>query len=233
MWWIIIISIVALTLIVSIIIGINVSKRDKDDWGDSDSDITHIGGSQKPSPTEFAGLWGERWVNHHIRPLLRPDEYLLANVLLPLKSGRKTEIDAIIISRRGIFCIETINWVGHISGNDDDEYWLQEYDDPFMSDRRHKNPVKQNEAHCQILEKILNDRFPVDGAVVFAELEDGWGIDSAYTYTINGFVNFYNELSEDQILEPELKPIYQKLQKYVASQEELDKHKEEVRKRYN
>ena len=48
----------------------------------------------------------------------------------------------------------------------------QEYNDPYLIDRRHKNPVKQNEAHCRILERILNDRFPVDGAVIFAELEN-------------------------------------------------------------
>ena len=109
----------------------------------------------------------------------------------------------------------------------------KKYDDPYLNDRRHKNPVKQNEAHCRILERILNDRFPVDGAFIFAELENGWGIDSAFTYTINSFKNYYRELSEDQIFDDELKQIYQKLQRYVATDEELEKHRIEVKKRFN
>ena len=60
-----------------------------------------------------------------LRPLLREDEYLLANLLLPLRNGHKTEIDCVLISRKGIFSLKQRTGY-YISGNDDDEYWHQE-----------------------------------------------------------------------------------------------------------
>lgn len=211
------------------------SKHDKGDYGDGGG--MQVGGDQETHffmpANDRAGIWGERIVNYHLRPLLRQDEYLLANLLLPLKNGHKTEIDCVLISRKGIFCIETKNWVGHISGNDEDEYWLQEYDDPCMSNRSHKNPVKQNEGHCALLERLLNRRYSVDNAVIFADLEDGWGINSDHSFTVFQFKNYYRNLPDGEIQEEEIKQIYQKLLRYVASQAELEQHRIDVKSRFD
>lgn len=110
-------------------------------------------------------MLGEKIVDEHLRLLLREDEYLLANLLIPLGNGFDTEIDCVLISRKGIFCIEIKNWVGHISGSDEDESWLQKYDDPYMNDREHRNPAKQNKRHCAILNRVLYNRYDIDGAV--------------------------------------------------------------------
>lgn len=230
MWWII--GIVIAIIVIIIIIAISSAQHDKGDYGDGGG--TQVGGGERipffTPANDRAGMWGEKVVNYHLRPLLKQDEYLLANLLLPLRNGHKTEIDCVLISRKGIFCIETKNWVGHISGNDDDEYWFQEYDDPYMSDRQHKNPVKQNEGHCAILERKLNNRFNVDNIVIFADLEDGWGINSNYAFTIRQFKEYYRDLNGDEILESELKPIYQKLLPFVATDEELKSHRDDVKK---
>lgn len=235
MWWIPLIAVLAILAIIVIIVLLTTSANNKGDYGDGGG--TYIGGADSTSffapANERAGSYGERLVNYHLRPLLRADEYLLANVILKTKNGWKTEADAILISRKGIFCIETKRWVGHVHGNDDDEYWLQEYDDPSMNDRRHRNPVKQCLNHCYILDRILNERYDIEGAVIFAELEDGWGICSAYTYTIQGFKNHYRELSDDELNPAEIKLIYQKLLKYVATPEQLEEYKKEARDRYN
>lgn len=52
---------------------------------------------------DYAGRVAESSVNATLRELLRDDEYLLTNLLLPLKNGHKTEIDGVLISRKGIF----------------------------------------------------------------------------------------------------------------------------------
>ena len=235
MWWIPLIIVLVLLIIIIIAVAISVHEHNKGDYGDGGGNI--IGGTEQPHifmpATDRAGLRGEKIVNYHLRPLLRQDEYLLANVLIPLKNGGKTEIDCILISRKGIFCIETKNWVGHISGNDEDEYWIQEYDDPYLSNRKHKNPVIQNDGHCAVLERLLNNRFKVYGAVIFAEIEDGLGIHSESAFSVYGFKRYFRELSEDDLFESELKQIYQKLLPYVATEEELKKHREEVKRRYN
>lgn len=235
MWWIPLVVVLTLVVIVVLIIVLTTIAHDKGDYGDGGG--TYVGGADSTSfftpANERAGNYGERLVNYHLRPLLRADEYLLANVILETKNGWKAEVDAILISRKGIFCIETKRWVGHVRGNDEDEYWLQEYDDPSMINRKHRNPVKQCLNHCHLLDRILNERYDIEGAVIFAELEDGWGIHSAYTYTIQSFKSHYRELPEDEINPAEIKPIYQKLLPYVATSEQLEAYKEETRNRYN
>ena len=115
MWWpLLIFFIVAITIaiILAIVFGLRHEKGDYRDGGG-----TQIGGGERipffTPANERAGMWGEKIVNYHLRPLLRQDEYLLANVLLPLKNGHKTEIDCVLISRKGVFCVETKTWVAH------------------------------------------------------------------------------------------------------------------------
>ena len=59
-----------------------------------------------------------------------------------------------VVTKAGIFIIETKYWVGHISGNDKDEYWLQEYDDPNKEDEKHDNPIWQNKKHVEHFRNI-------------------------------------------------------------------------------
>lgn len=234
MWWIlgIVVGVLLLILIITFLVYRSIDRGDYKDGGG-----TQVGGDERipffTSANDRAGMWGEKVVNYHLLPLLREDEYLLANVLLPLRNGYKTEIDCILISRKGVFCIETKNWVGHISGSDDDEYWYQEYDDPYMSNRQHKNPVKQNEWHCSVLKRILHNRYRVMNAVIFADLEDGWGIHSDYAYTISEFKYSYRKLGDVELNISQVNAIYQTLLPFVASPKELEIHREETHKRFN
>ena len=71
--------------------------------------------------TDEKGKEGEKIVREYLKTLLKSDEYLLTNILLPLSNGNTTEIDAIFITHKGIFCVETKNWIGHLSGDDEGE----------------------------------------------------------------------------------------------------------------
>ena len=109
-WWIpllIILGILGFVAVIIIIIVVVSSSNQNGDYNDGGG--KQIGAPGQPtifmSPQETKGIEGERLANFSLRKLLREDEYLLCNVLLPLKSGRKTEIDSIIISRKGIFFI--------------------------------------------------------------------------------------------------------------------------------
>lgn len=235
MEWILIVVIVAVISIALIATGIYYHiHRDRSDYQDGGG--TQLGGSEKIpffSPAnDRAGMLGEKFVNKHLRLLLREDEYLLANLLIPLSNGHKNEIDCVLISRKRIFCIEIKNWVGHISGNDEDEKWLQKYDDPYKKDIERDNPVKQNERQCHTLKRVLQNKYYIDGAVIFADLEDETEIDSDYTFTINEFKDWYRSLDET-IPQEELKIIYKKLSQYVATSEELEKRKEYLKRKHN
>lgn len=234
MEWILIV-VVAIIGIALIATGIYYyTHHDRSDYQDGGG--TQLGGSEKipfgASANDRAGILGEKIVDKHLRLLLREDEYLLANLLIPHRNGFDTEIDCVLISRKGIFCIEIKNWVGHISGSDEDESWLQKYDDPYMNDKEHENPVKQNKRHCAILNRVLYNRYDIDGAVIFANLEDESGIDSDYTFTVSEFKEWYRSLKET-IPQEELKIINKKLSPYVATSEQLKKHKKDAKRRFD
>lgn len=224
MWRIIpiIFGVVAVIAIIGIIVLISTKVKDS---GEARY-------KSRVAPNERAGKVAENVVNYHLRSLLHDDEYLLSNILIPLRNGDTTEIDAVMISRKGIFCIETKYWVGHIIGTDEDDYWYQKYDDPYKKDRKHRNPVNQNEAHCGNLEKVLRNQYDVENIVIFAALEDGLGIYSNYAFTLNQFTKYYQNL-DDELDESDLGKIYETLSKFRATQEQLDEHRRKVQNKYN
>lgn len=175
-----------------------------------------------------AGISGEEKVNNCLNDLKSKDEYLLTNLLIPTKSNSKykNEIDSVFISKKGIFCIEVKKWVGCIYGNDEDEYWVQRYDNPHIQDERHNNPVKHNQIHCNILGRILNERYCINCIVIFVDLEKN-AIESNCTYTLSSFINYYDDLPI-KFNANQLTQIYSKLVIYEPSQEELEEYKESI-----
>ena len=73
----------------------------------------------------------------------------------------------------------------------------------------------------------------IDNIVIFVNLEYWYEIHSKYVYSVNEFKNYYRELNDDELTPEEIKQIYQKLLRYVATEEELKQHREDVKKRYN
>lgn len=173
----------------------------------------------------------ENIVNHHLRILLKDDEYLLTNLLVPIGNGYKREIDSVLITRKGIFCIEIKNWVGHISGDNDSENWIQRYDDLNKKEQSHPNPVKQNEKNRDALERVLSSSFDysIKNIVIFPEFEDRSNLYSSVTYSIHSFMKEYEKLS-NEIYPDDLIDIYNELKNYQGSKEELEAHKKEVKK---
>ena len=198
---------------------------------------TQVGGEGKTrffmAANERAGKVGEINTNINLLSLLKEDEYLLANLLIPLKSGYKAEIDAVLITRKGIFCVETKNWVGHIYGFDEDDVWIQKYDDKYKGNRQHPNPIKQNEAHCEILERKLLNKYYVENVVIFPFLQYPQELQSKLVFTIVQFKEYYDGLESDKISERDLIIIKNMLEPFKATDEQLKKHAEEVRNRYN
>ena len=228
MWWVlpvIIVSVVVFSVIIVLaIVFISSYAEDK-----TKKNNNYIPLSVRSS--DFAGEWGETLANFHLRPLIRSDEYLLNNLLIPLSNGHNTEIDCVMITRRGLFCIETKRWSGHIEGADNDEDWIQKYDDKRRANKLHKNPVKQNENHCDILARFLDYKYNVDNIVLFINLEDGSGINSEYVFTPRQFKHYYNEL-DDELNINDIEAIRNRLVGCIAGKEQLEEHKRDIQRRY-
>ncbi len=231
MIWIIVVLVAVLFIVLTVIIS-NIKNNNSDDTGG-----VQVGGSEEvPSSLhddEIAGARGEIEVNHRLRQILRYDEYLLVNLLLPSHHGHKTEIDCVIISRKGVFCIETKNWSGRIYGSDEEDIWYQHYTYKRLGIREHKNPVWQNEAHCDALEKRLYKGCPIYNIVIFKKLDKGSSINSKYAYKLREFIDFYNSLEDNELSEIDMYKVYDALTPYVATNKQLEKHKKDLQRRFS
>ena len=113
----------------------------------------------------FKGLMGEWLVNLVARVALPSASYhRFRNVTL--KTGDSTtQIDHVIVSRYGVFCIETKNMSGWIFGNAQDRQWTQKI---YRQSYRFQNPLRQNHKHVRALESLLGlSRGAVHSVVVF------------------------------------------------------------------
>lgn len=100
----------------------------------------------------FKGMVGEWLLNLSIRLFLDKREYrLLKNVTLPIEGGT-TQIDHIIVSRFGVFVIETKNMKGWIFGNPQHKRWTQQL---YRRKHQFQNPLHQNYGHVMTLKSLL------------------------------------------------------------------------------
>ena len=100
----------------------------------------------------FKGMIGELFINLSIRLFLDQREYhLLKDVTLPIPQG-STQIDHVIVSRFGIFVIETKNMKGWIFGNPAHKSWTQQI---YRRKHRFQNPLHQNHLHMMTLKSLL------------------------------------------------------------------------------
>jgi hypothetical protein len=105
----------------------------------------------------FKGILGEWQVNLLIKFLLNKKDYhLIKNVTLPTfidgKEQGTTQIDHIIVSKYGIFVVETKNMKGWIFGSENQKQWSQQI---FKHKSKFQNPLHQNYKHVKTLEDTL------------------------------------------------------------------------------
>ncbi len=105
----------------------------------------------------FKGVLGEWQVNLLIKFFLDKNDYhLMKNVTLPTfiddKKHGTTQIDHIIVSKYGIFVVETKNMKGWIFGSENQKQWTQQI---YKHKSKFQNPLHQNYKHVRTLADIL------------------------------------------------------------------------------
>lgn len=104
------------------------------------------------SPT-VKGARGERRVNSVLDRKLPAREYkVFHDVTLPSSHG-STQIDHIVVSRYGIFVIETKNYTGWIFGDAKSKVWTQII---YEEKNRFMNPLRQNYKHTKAVESFFS-----------------------------------------------------------------------------
>lgn len=81
-----------------------------------------------------------------------PDYHLMNHVTLQLKDGT-TQVDHILVSRFGVFVIETKDYKGWIFANTNQANWTQVL---FHYRFRFQNPLFQNERHVRAVQGLLD-----------------------------------------------------------------------------
>lgn len=153
------------------------------------------------------GLMGEFWVKQELKKL--NDEYLIINNLMLETSDNKThQIDHVIISKYGIFVIETKQINGYIIGNDYHNNWIVK-----VGKRTYymNNPVHQNYGHIESLKEILKLSDECFVSIVCIPSRAKLKIKSDNVLRIYNLLNRINEYKEVVIENP--KSIYESLLK--------------------
>lgn len=181
----------------------------------------------RPKIKGYLGEWG---VRHDLQKLASEDTVLLHDLLL--STGRDTtQIDHIVVSRYGIFYIETKNYSGLISGNEWDKTWEQMTE---KSVHPIPNPVRQNYKHSLALKRVLVDypHLPIYPIVVFSN-KSRLDVTSEHTLVINrrDLLTSISAFSQTAVLTAEQ---VQHIKKRLKSSNILDpaerkKHKARVR----
>ena len=111
------------------------------------------------------GKRGEALVAARLRAGL-PEEYRILNdIYLPLPDGTTAQIDHIVVSKYGVFVVETKNYSGWISGEEGSSEWVQSI---YRKKSRFQNPMRQNYKHiCALADNLGIDKSYFIGVVAF------------------------------------------------------------------
>lgn len=102
------------------------------------------------------GRIGEMQINSILEQL--PDDYnVLEDVILKKQDGTTTQIDHLVISKYGLFAIETKNYGGVIYGYENQKEWTQIIGIKYSQKNKFYNPIKQSNSHVYEIRKQLSD----------------------------------------------------------------------------
>ena len=157
----------------------------------------------------FKGVCGEFIVNLSAKLFLDKEQYqLIKNVTLPTKDG-STQIDHIIVSRYGVFVVETKNMKGWIFGSQHQKMWTQKI---FKHSSKFQNPLHQNYKHLKTLEDLLGiNEQQIFSVVVFVG-DSTFKTDMPENVTYGrGYIRFIKSKQHPVLTDVEVKEITKKI----------------------
>lgn len=110
------------------------------------------------SSSDHDGRGGEERVARRLAKL-SPEDYKTVNdIMLPTVDGATTQVDHVVVSRYGIFVIETKDYSGWIFGGENQRVWTQSFKGGRWSGPQKfhfQNPVRQNWRHIYTMADCL------------------------------------------------------------------------------
>lgn len=116
-----------------------------------------------------------------------PDYHLLNHVTLPMRDCT-TQVDHILVSRFGVFVIETKDYAGWVFANEADRKWTQVI---FRQRFTFQNPLLQNFRHVRAVQELLD--FLPPGAIISVVVFTG---DAEFKTDVPPGVVLFDKLAE-------------------------------------
>lgn len=171
------------------------------------------------------GWLGELLVRFLSRCLLDKKTYhKIHNITLPTLDGT-TQIDHVIVSRFGVFVLETKNMSGWIFGNENQAEWTQKI---FKQTFKFQNPLRQNFKHIKALEAAL--QIPADAIHSIVVFIGGSTFKTAMPPNVTcgvGFISHVKSFHEQVFTEAQVAELLEKIRSERLAPT-LATHKEHV-----
>lgn len=117
------------------------------------------------------GRYGEYLTYKYLKKFETDGAKFLFNIYVPKENGETSEIDVLMICKKGIFVFESKNYSGWIFGSENQKNWYQTL--PAGRGRSHKehfyNPIMQNRSHIKHLKAFLGEQMPMRSIIVFSD----------------------------------------------------------------
>ncbi len=140
--------------------------------------------------TTIKGKIGELKVSRKLKSI--SNGIVINNLTFRVNDKKTCQIDHILVCEKGIFVVETKNYIGRIYGDDVAREWTQVLNFGKVKNKLY-SPVKQNITHvCELANRIGNNKY-IFNCVVFANDNISY-INSEYVFTKRGIVKYIKSL---------------------------------------
>lgn len=103
--------------------------------------------------SKIIGWFGEHWAKSSLEELDK-SKYIVLNDIMILVNGKTYQVDHIVLSKYGIFVIETKQYNGYITGGKYDKKWVRHFKGNEI--KYYTNPIRQNYGHVKAICELLN-----------------------------------------------------------------------------
>lgn len=189
------------------------------------------------------GKYGEYLTYKYLKRYEEDGARFLFNIYVPKTDETTTEIDALMISKKGLFVFESKNYSGWIFGKDNQRFWYQTL--PSGRGRSHKekfyNPVFQNNTHIKYLKRNLGDDIPMYSIITFSErcvfksiVVNNKNIKVIHRQQVNAVVtSICNKIPNDVLTAAQIDKIYNTLYPHTQVDDNIkQKHIEDIQNKY-
>ncbi len=189
---------------------------------------------KNPEEWKDVGSSGEQIVYINLRDKIHvPEKQILRNVYIPTADGKTSEIDLLVISRKGLLVFECKNYAGNIYGDMKRKKWVQ-----YLGKKKSffYNPFLQNKSHVKHLKKQLEQFGDLPACSFVTTISRGkWKVKNLgpedYFLGLNcHLVDIYNALPDSELMMKNFSAIINKLAPLSRPSEEIRKqHIENIR----